>query len=63
MNKQLHLDSTNYLRNVLNLSIFLSNSTFNELRKAINKTDWLYHSKVNVHYYPHDNSIGKLRYW
>nr|CAG4648509.1 EOG090X01U4 [Polyphemus pediculus] len=56
----LQLDSTNYLRNALNLTVFGTNYSFKKLREAVNKTDWVSHGRpavVNAYYSPLENSI------
>ena len=58
------LDSTDYLRNALNLTVFGTNYAFKKLREPVNKTDWVSHGRpavVNAYYSPLENSIRKLR--
>lgn len=62
---QLTLDSTDYLRNALNLTVFGTRDSFKKLREPINKTDWIVHGKpavVNAYYSPSKNNIRKLRF-
>ena len=59
------LDSTNYMRNDLNLTVFATNNSFKKLREPINKTDWIVHGKpavVNAYYSALKNNIRKLRF-
>jgi predicted metalloendopeptidase len=59
----LTLDSTDYLRNALNLTVFGTNYAFKKLRESVNKTDWISHGRpavVNAYYSPLENSIRKF---
>lgn len=58
--ENLTLDSTDYLRNALNLTVFGTNYAFKKLREPVNKTDWISHGRpavVNAYYSPLENSI------
>ncbi|EFX78953.1 hypothetical protein DAPPUDRAFT_245515 [Daphnia pulex] len=58
--QNLTLDSTDYLRNALNLTVFGTNYAFKKLRESVNKTDWISHGRpavVNAYYSPLENSI------
>ena len=59
---QLTLNTQDYLRNALNLTIFGTNYSFKKLRLPVNKTDWVSHGRpavVNAYYSPLENSIRK----
>ncbi|XP_014207874.1 neprilysin-2-like [Copidosoma floridanum] len=58
--KKLEISSGSYLESALNLSRFRKNNTFEALRKPVNKSEWISHSKsaiVNAFYSPTKNSI------
>lgn len=57
---RLDLSSDDYFGNVLNLTIFGTNFSFNRLRKPVNKTEWITHGRpavVNAFYSSIENSI------
>lgn len=57
---QLEMENDNLLLNTLRLTKFKTDYSFNELRKPVNKTDWITHSKpsiVNALYSSLENSI------
>jgi len=56
----LELNSTHYLGNALNMTVFGTNYAFSKLREKVNKTDWVRHGRpavVNAFYSPLENSI------
>eukprot|EP00095_Tigriopus_kingsejongensis_P004532 maker-scaffold532_size145644-snap-gene-0.44 protein:Tk04532 transcript:maker-scaffold532_size145644-snap-gene-0.44-mRNA-1 annotation:"membrane metallo-endopeptidase-like 1-like" len=56
----LELNSTHYLGNALNMTVFGTNYAFSKLREMVNKTDWIRHGRpavVNAFYSPLENSI------
>ena len=56
----LDLNSTHYLGNALNMTVFGTNYAFSKLREKVNKTDWVHHGRpavVNAFYSPLENSI------
>ncbi|TRY73034.1 hypothetical protein TCAL_01898 [Tigriopus californicus] len=56
----LELNSTHYLGNALNMTVFGTNYAFSKLRERVNKTDWIRHGRpavVNAFYSPLENSI------
>jgi membrane metallo-endopeptidase-like protein 1 len=56
----LELNSTHYLSNALNMTVFGTNYAFSKLREKVNKTDWVRHGRpavVNAFYSPLENSI------
>ncbi len=56
----LELNSTHYLGNALNMTVFGTNYAFSKLREKVNKTDWIRHGRpavVNAFYSPLENSI------
>ena len=56
------MNSSSYLRNALNMTIFGTNYSFKKLRKPVNKTDWVTHGRpavVNAYYSALENSIRK----
>ncbi|CAH0557229.1 unnamed protein product [Brassicogethes aeneus] len=56
----LELDSNNYLRSILNLTLFGTRFSFKRLREPVNKTDWITHGRpavVNAYYSSIENSI------
>jgi neprilysin len=58
----LKIDRDNYLDSILQLNRFGTKKVFLKLRQAVNKTDWVTHSKpavVNAFYSPIENSIRK----
>lgn len=61
--RDLEIAPDNLLLNTLRLSAFDDDYTFGQLRKAVNKTDWVTHSKpalVNALYSSLENSIRKF---
>lgn len=61
--RDLEIAPDNLLLNTLRLSVFDDDYTYGQLRKAVNKTDWVTHSKpalVNALYSSLENSIRKL---
>lgn len=59
----LEIERDNLLLNSLRLRKFGTDFKYNRLREAVNKTDWLTHSRpaiVNAFYSPLENSIRKL---
>lgn len=60
---ELTIDPDRYLESVLNMNVFGTDYAFNKLRKPVNKTDWVTHSRpaiVNAFYSSIENSIRKL---
>lgn len=60
--ENLKIDENNYLTSILNLNVHGEDFTFNELRKPINKTDWVSHARptvVNAFYSLIENNIRK----
>lgn len=60
--ENLEIDPNNYLLSVLNMNVFGTDYAFNKLRKPVNKTDWVSHSRpaiVNAFYSSIENSIRK----
>lgn len=58
--ENLEIDPNNYLLSVLNMNVFGTDYAFNKLRKPVNKTDWVSHSRpaiVNAFYSSIENSI------
>lgn len=58
----LELTGDNYLKSILNLTLFGTEYLFGELRKPINKSDWKNHGRsaiVNAFYSSIENSIRK----
>lgn len=56
----LEIDPQNYFMSVLNVNKFYLNYEFNQLRKPVNKTDWIAHSSstfINAYYSFEENSI------
>lgn len=61
--QDLEIDPNKYLESVLRMSVFGTDFAFNKLRKPVNKTDWINHSRpaiVNAFYSSIENSIRKL---
>lgn len=61
--RDLEIAPDNLLLNTLRLSVFDDDYTFGQLRKAVNKTDWVTHSKpalVNALYSSLENSIRRF---
>lgn len=61
--RDLEIAPDNLLLNTLRLSVFDDDYTFGQLRKPVNKTDWVTHSKpalVNALYSSLENSIREL---
>lgn len=62
----LEINPDTYLESVLRMNVFGTDYAFNKLRKSVNKTDWVTHSRpaiVNAFYSSIENSIRKsLRY-
>lgn len=59
---QLELDSSKYLKSILNLTLFGTQFSFQRLREPVNKTDWITHGRpaiVNAFYSSIENSIRK----
>lgn len=59
--KNMEIDSSYYLRSVLNISKFYMDYSFDLLRKPVNKTDWRAHAAptyINAYYSFEENSIG-----
>lgn len=60
--KGVEIDSNSLLNSVLQLNIFNSNYSFNELRLPVNKSDWITHAAptfINAYYSFEENSIGE----
>ena len=60
---QWSLDSHDFLRNSLSLTLFDTNYEFKKLREPVNKTHWVSHGQpaiVNAYYSPTENSMGTL---
>ncbi|XP_047105420.1 neprilysin-2-like [Schistocerca piceifrons] len=57
--EKLEINPTLYLESMLNVTKFLTNYTFSQLRQPINKTEWIIHktTDVNAAYDPAENSI------
>ncbi|XP_076238812.1 M13 family metallopeptidase neprilysin 2 isoform X2 [Calliopsis andreniformis] len=58
--EKLELSGDNYMKSILNLTLFGIDYTFGKLRKPVNKTDWLAHGRpaiVNAFYSSIENSI------
>lgn len=58
--KDLEIDPHNYFMSILNINKFYMNYEFNQLRKPVNKTDWIAHSSatvINAYYSFEENSI------
>lgn len=56
----LEIEPDNLLFNTLRLRVYATDYSFNQLRKPVNKTDWVTHSKavlVNAFYNGRENSI------
>ncbi|XP_060518791.1 neprilysin-2 isoform X1 [Cylas formicarius] len=56
----LELDSEEYMRSILNLTLFGTRFSFKRLRQPVNKTDWITHGRpavVNAFYSSIENSI------
>ncbi|XP_019873600.1 neprilysin-2 isoform X2 [Aethina tumida] len=56
----LELDPDNYMRSILNLTLFGTRFSFKRLRQPVNKTDWITHGRpavVNAYYSSIENSI------
>ncbi|XP_030765452.1 neprilysin-2 isoform X1 [Sitophilus oryzae] len=56
----LELDERQYLRSILNLTLFGTKISFQRLRQPVNKTDWITHGRpavVNAFYSAIENSI------
>lgn len=61
--QDLEIEPDNLLLNTLRLNVFGTDYKFNKLRQAVNKTDWITHSKpalVGAFYSSLENSIRKL---
>lgn len=61
--KHINVDEGKYLESILSINIFGTSRAFKKLREAVNKTDWVTHSKpavVNAFYSSIENSIRKL---
>lgn len=59
--ERVHIDPEKYLASALDISIFLTDYDFEDLRKSINKTDWTSHASataINAFYSFEENSIG-----
>ncbi|KAH1004491.1 hypothetical protein HUJ05_005292 [Dendroctonus ponderosae] len=59
----LELDQNQYLRSILNLTLFGTRFSFKRLRQPVNKTDWITHGRpavVNAFYSAIENSIRKF---
>lgn len=60
--KGLEINPDQYLESVLKMNVFGTDYAFNKLRKPVNKTDWVTHSRpaiVNAFYSSIENSIRK----
>lgn len=60
--KNISVDENKYLESILSINIFGTDRAFKKLREAVNKTDWITHSKpavVNAFYSSIENSIRK----
>lgn len=58
--KKLELTTDNYLKGILNLTLFGVEYSFGKLRKPVNKSDWITHGRpaiVNAFYSSIENSI------
>lgn len=58
--RDLQIDPHNYFQSILNINKFYMNYEFNQLRKPVNKTDWVAHSSptfINAYYSFEENSI------
>ncbi|XP_065163092.1 neprilysin-2-like isoform X3 [Atheta coriaria] len=58
--QNLELEDGNYMRSILNLTLFGTEFSFRRLRQAVNKTDWITHGRpaiVNAFYSSIENSI------
>lgn len=58
----LEINPDTYLESVLRMNVFGTDYAFNKLRKSVNKTDWVTHSRpaiVNAFYSSIENSIRK----
>lgn len=58
--KDLQIEPHNYFMSILNINKFYMNYEFNQLRKPVNKTDWMAHSSptfINAYYSFEENSI------
>ncbi|XP_049950990.1 neprilysin-2-like [Schistocerca serialis cubense] len=57
--EKLEINPTLYLESMLNVTKFLTNYSFSQLRQPINKTEWIMHktTDVNAAYDPAENSI------
>ncbi|XP_014207873.1 neprilysin-2-like [Copidosoma floridanum] len=61
--EKLEISSGSYLQNILNLTRFSEMNTFETLRKTVNKSSWIDHSRsaiVNAFYSPTKNSMQNL---
>ena len=59
--KNLEIIPDDYHQSLLNLSLFETDYSFSELRKPVNKSEWISHgipAIVNAFYSPIENSIG-----
>jgi len=58
--EKLEIDPNNYLLSVVNINLFETDYALDELRKPVNKTDWVKHSRLtssNPSYRADENSI------
>lgn len=63
-NFQVHVDTNNFLRSNLNISLFYTEKFIRQFRKPVNKTEWILHSYpvvVNAYYDSLENSIRMFR--
>ncbi len=60
--KQLTLDDSDFLKNMLALDFFEADYFYKKLREPVNKTDWITHGHpavVNAFYSSSENSIRR----
>ncbi|XP_058793376.1 neprilysin-2-like isoform X2 [Phymastichus coffea] len=58
--ESLTIERGNYLESILNLTLFATEYTLSQLRKPVNKSDWITYGDaavVNAYYSPNDNSM------
>ena len=60
--EKLEITPDDYLKTIVNLTIFGTEFSFSKLRKPVNKSDWISHGRpaiVNAFYSSNENSIRK----
>ena len=59
----LEISPDNYIEAAANMSLFMQENSFRDLRKPVKNTDWFTHSAaavINAAYITEDNSIGEF---